>query len=57
MREKDVPASSIISKYSINFNILYPTKYFKSSYTKNAGHTIALSKPTTPIQNVVAVDM
>ena len=38
-------------------NKYYPIRDFKSSYTRNAGHTIALSTPKAPIQNVVAVEM
>ena len=37
--------------------IIYPKRSLSNSYTKNTGHTIALRKPNTPIQNVVAVDM
>lgn len=38
-------------------NKYYPIRDFKSSNTKNAGHTIAFSTPNAPIQNVVAVEM
>jgi hypothetical protein len=32
-------------------------RLFRASYTRNAGHTIDLRTPSTPIQNVAAVEM
>ena len=34
-----------------------PVINLKASYTRKAGHTIAFSTPTTPIQKVAAVEI